>query len=208
MMNKNIFCTFPENNVLSFKHVFFEDIQPILFLCEDNESNLYICVMCDDRNGRTWIVSPTKKHYVTKMIFNEISMRNLFELSQHLGFSWMIKAIEGNWQYHMVLFDKIHEDDLPKKNAFFDADYEEVREYFVCVYDKNIKVLNDKLCARDVLDITFNMSIQKKKNGGYYIVINSNYIFDEVYEKREDAEKQLVRLIDIRNAIEEELQNF
>ena len=39
----------------------------------------------------------------------------------------------------------------------------------------------NKPVAKDILDIDFDMTVEKE-NGKYYVVVNQNYKYDEAYE--------------------------
>ena len=70
-------------------------------------------------------------------------------------------------------------------------------------------VLKDKagnLVAKDILTITFDMSILKEKNDKYLVRVNDFYYVDEEYATREAAELEFFRLVDIRNTLENELR--
>ena len=70
-------------------------------------------------------------------------------------------------------------------------------------------VLKDKsgnIVAKDILSITFDMSIQKEKNDKYFVHVNNSYYVNEEYDTREAAEMEFFRLVDIRNTLEIELR--
>ena len=70
-------------------------------------------------------------------------------------------------------------------------------------------VLKDKagnIVAKDILAITFDMSIQKKKNDKYLVHVNNSYYVNDEYDTREAAELEFFRLVDIRNTLENELR--
>ena len=132
--------------------------------------------MCDDRNGLKWIVSPTKKFFITKMLFDEITMRKLFEMSQFLGNSWIVKCKEGQWEYKKIRFDKIDDEDLPEKKAYFDADYVEKLEYFMCMHEKSVIIDDD------------NINYRKEPIGISAIKLHNDFLIDR--QKQLDLSKQ------------------
>lgn len=62
----------------------------------------------------------------------------------------------------------------------------------------------NKPVAKDILDIDFDMTVEKE-NGKYYVVVNQNYKYDEAYETEEDAVDQMRYIVNVRNKLEEEL---
>lgn len=62
----------------------------------------------------------------------------------------------------------------------------------------------NKPIAKDILDIDFDMTVEKE-NGKYYVVVNQNYKYDEAYETEEDAVDQMRYIVNVRNKLEEEL---
>lgn len=62
----------------------------------------------------------------------------------------------------------------------------------------------NKPVAKDILDIDFDMTVEKE-NGKYYVVVNQNYKYDEVYDTEEDAVEQMRHIVNVRNKLEEEL---
>lgn len=62
----------------------------------------------------------------------------------------------------------------------------------------------NKPVAKDILDIDFDMTVEKE-NGKYYVVVNQNYKYDEAYETEEDAVEQMRHIVNVRNKLEEEL---
>lgn len=64
-----------------------------------------------------------------------------------------------------------------------------------------------KLRAKDMLDLDFDMYVEKSEGKpGYQVVINSKYTLDGTYEKEQDAENAMDALVDARNALEDELR--
>ena len=67
-----------------------------------------------------------------------------------------------------------------------------------------IKDSRGQLLAKDILDIDFDMSVSRV--GEEYILnLNQNYIFSENFGSREEAEEQMMRIVDSRNSIEAKL---
>lgn len=66
---------------------------------------------------------------------------------------------------------------------------------------------NGKLAAKDILDITFDMSVEKKE-GKYVLKINNNYYSTETFDTETAAENALLHLADCRNQLENELREL
>ena len=75
-----------------------------------------------------------------------------------------------------------------------------------CSTDGNSE--NQKIVAKDILDINFDMRVSDDDLTGYYVMVNAKYRFNEKYNTEEDAEKLLLHLVDCRNQLENELRNF
>ena len=65
----------------------------------------------------------------------------------------------------------------------------------------------NKLVAKDILDIDFDMTIEQDR-GKYYILVNQNYRYDGTYETMEDAADQMRHIVNVRNRLEEELRDY
>ncbi len=66
-----------------------------------------------------------------------------------------------------------------------------------------------KLAAKDVLDIDFDMSIASKENrDGYYVRVNRWYRLNEEFGSEDEAEEAMLHLVNVRNALENELRNY
>ncbi len=65
----------------------------------------------------------------------------------------------------------------------------------------------DNLVIKDMLDINFDMRVENKKDK-FLLRINRKYKFAEVFEKREDAENEMLIIADARNKLEQELRDY
>lgn len=70
----------------------------------------------------------------------------------------------------------------------------------------NLRDKSGKLVIKDILDIDFNMCVSKEA-GEYVIQVNGSYNYADKYQSEREAEDQMLRIADARNAIEEELRN-
>ncbi len=66
---------------------------------------------------------------------------------------------------------------------------------------------DQNLVSKDILDINFDMKIEKSGEK-YKLRINNNYCGTEIFDTKEDAEKELLMMIDERNQAEADLRNF
>ena len=64
-----------------------------------------------------------------------------------------------------------------------------------------------RLVAKDILDITFDMSVENQ-NGKYVLKINNNYYSKDPFDTKIAAENELLRLADCRNQLEDELREL
>lgn len=67
---------------------------------------------------------------------------------------------------------------------------------------------NNNLVSKDILDIDFDMEIEKQRDDTYRLWLNKNYYSVETYSTIESAEKELLTIIDARNQAEAELKMF
>ncbi len=71
----------------------------------------------------------------------------------------------------------------------------------------NMRDNENNLRIKDILDVDFDMYVEKEDNK-FYVRVNRLYQLDEVFEKREDAEFRMRIIARIRNQEEEELRNY
>lgn len=64
-----------------------------------------------------------------------------------------------------------------------------------------------KLVVKDMLDIDFDMSVERDDEQ-YYVKVNPNYRLDEVFKKEADAEKRMIEIASARNNLETDLINY
>lgn len=124
-------------NEMKLVHVFFADVSPVFFLMVDEENNLYAVSLCDDRTELRWIVSPVSRSDVRRMIKDEITPRELFQLSGKRGKSFVVSRSNNETKTKCVYFDEIDKLDLPTEGMFFEAELEEV-----ATFQKSMEVLD------------------------------------------------------------------
>lgn len=64
------------------------------------------------------------------------------------------------------------------------------------------------LVSKDILDINFDMKVEKTNDNKYKLKINKNYYGIETYKNKDRAEKELLMMIDARNQAEADLRSF
>lgn len=64
-----------------------------------------------------------------------------------------------------------------------------------------------KLIVKDMLDIDFDMSVEKEDNK-YVVMINPLYRLAEEFQEQDEAESRMLSIADERNRLENELRNY
>lgn len=115
--------------IVTIKHVFWGDVQPVFFVVENNVKELFVCSLYDDRCGLNWIVCPTTLELLSKMIHNLITIRELFDLSQKIGLSYNVGLKNGKYEVEKILYRQICCDDLPSAGYYFNGDIEDIIDF-------------------------------------------------------------------------------
>lgn len=71
----------------------------------------------------------------------------------------------------------------------------------------NLRNKEGKLMVKDVLDIDFDMSVEKKNNK-YFLNINREFTLDGEFNSEKAAETQMLAIADSRNRLEAELFSY
>lgn len=71
----------------------------------------------------------------------------------------------------------------------------------------NLRNKEGKLMVKDVLDIDFDMSVEKKNNK-YFLNINREFTLDGEFNSEKAAEAQMLAIADSRNRLEAELFSY
>ena len=72
-----------------------------------------------------------------------------------------------------------------------------------------VRTKNGKLRVKDILDINFDMYVDRDDTeDGYRVVLNSQYKLPDVYETEEAAEDAMINVAETRNQIELELKDW
>lgn len=100
---------------------------PILFVCIDENKQRYLA-MCLDSNGTEVLLAKVGNKELYKMIKGNITMRNIFEISEML---WKIKVGES-FQEDMctsIKFYELEEDELPTKDSYYEIPNKEIEDF-------------------------------------------------------------------------------
>lgn len=162
------------------RYVFFEELQPVLFAAEDENKALYICVLCDDRHGFRWIISPTKKMLLSKMMNNQCSVYSVFDASRNLGKSFIVEKSKIGYKYRSIRFSELPKEDLPLSGYMFDAEVEEVLDFQRSFMDA--RGLEQKT---DGTLHYFRESIRQDSNNRAYLIGNSLQFQNELLQGRQ-----------------------
>ena len=71
----------------------------------------------------------------------------------------------------------------------------------------SLKNSDEKLVVKDMLDIDFDMSVEKKNNK-YVINVNRQYHYAEEFDDEKEAEAKMLAIASARNDLETELKNY
>lgn len=67
-----------------------------------------------------------------------------------------------------------------------------------------VKNRNNELETRDMLDIDFNMKVEKVKTDQFVLRINKYLTFPDTFLTREAAQDKMLEIADTRNQLEQE----
>lgn len=91
---------------------------------------------------------------------------------------------------------------------------DKIKSYPICKRKKGETNMNidfrdsdGKLYSKDILDIDLDMNVFKLETGKYRVNLNREYVYDEEYDTKEEAEAGLKNLSSTKNQLENELRN-
>ncbi len=67
---------------------------------------------------------------------------------------------------------------------------------------------NYELQIKDILDIDFDMKVEKINDNSYVVRLNSKYTADGKFSTRKEAEETMIQIANSRNNLEIELKNL
>lgn len=131
------------DNVIKIKKLYLEYIflkfesEPIIFLCVDEEKNIYLCICSDIRYGRRWLVTKCNMNTLKSLIDEEIDISSAFLLTQYIIVIDM--DLEGNESSSIIERDNIDRLDLPKEGTYIRCDKTKAKNY---LWNKELEFLN------------------------------------------------------------------
>lgn len=79
-MNKKVFLN--QNRILPrlyYYMVFVQSIRPVLFACQDDASNVYLCCChCSNGEKTEWVIAPTTYERLVRLLTDKITIRDAF----------------------------------------------------------------------------------------------------------------------------------
>ena len=70
----------------------------------------------------------------------------------------------------------------------------------------NMRDSKGNLFSKDILLMDLDMAIEEQ-DGKFILKLNQRYIYDGVFNTKEEAENELIRLAEVRNNLEDELRD-
>lgn len=192
---------------LYLEYIFFEfESEPILFLCVDEEKNIYLCICSDIRYGQRWIITKCSISTLESLINEEFDIASAFLLTQNVIAIDM--DLKGNEISYIIERDSIDKLDLPKEGTYIRCDKIKAKKY---LYDKKLE-FSDKpfnleenmtLIYKTVESYTFKIEenetfniIEKTLNyktvESYTSKINENEIFNIIKEVDESLKQSII----------------
>lgn len=120
------FKNVPQIGNLYLDYIFIEVECPILFTCKDENKKLYLCDCIDIVKEQEWIIVPTTKEKIVKLIKGEITLYNIFKIADGVGCKAYWNREEGQ-RYHLVKSSELEDNELP--DEFLEFEEDEINEY-------------------------------------------------------------------------------
>lgn len=122
------FISNEKTGVLKIDRIIFESAYPILFVCSNEEKELFLCVCCqNNRKGKKWLISKTSSETIVKMLKDEIPIRDAFLENRDCKIT--VDRMNGETNVYFDnddwLEDSIY---LPKKGEYLEAEPDEFSE--------------------------------------------------------------------------------
>ena len=155
---------------LKITYEFYEDVHPILFLCEDVRKNTYLCQCYEVRKIQKWNLIKIDKADMERLLERSMSIYDVFKEEKN-PIARVTYSTQGGEKSNKIDFKDIDELDLPEKDFVLDdEDVEEYLDFFG--YSTN-----------DILTIYENKKICPEKYTGYGVKVctvdKSQYPKDE-----------------------------
>ena len=110
-------------------YIFFEDLEPVIFVAKDSNGKFFICDLCDDREEKRWIISPVELDDLHYMIYDLKTLRDVFDDSDRIGKSFVLRGRNGAYELKEMAYSEIDELDLPTGGILFESDEEEKKDF-------------------------------------------------------------------------------
>lgn len=115
--------------MLKIDRIIFEATYPILFVCSNEEKELFLCVCCQNNSkGKKWLITKSSSDTIVKMLKDEITIRDAFLMNPDSRIT--VDRINGETRIGLDAGNDWSEDSiyLPKKGEYLDADPDEFSE--------------------------------------------------------------------------------
>lgn len=208
-MNNKYFENIEGIGALYLQYVFYEfEHEPILFVCENIDKELFLCLCSDIRYEQKWIISKTNIMILKMLVDNRIDIATAFLKQEKLFVN--IMDLKGDEESVIINRSELDRLDLPKEGTYVkDNDdnktfvWKKELENIIMIMNKLFDKNNgEKNKAKEVIEtytLNVNASNIKKDKKLYSIDIN-----EEVIENEGIISKDIVRdcgKTDIANAL-------
>lgn len=113
---------------LYLEHVFFEfESEPILFTCEDEKKNTYLCLCSDIRYGQRWIITECTIATLKSLLEEKMDLASAFLLMPYVVAVDM--DLQGKESSRIIEKANIDELDLPAAQTYLKCDLKAARNY-------------------------------------------------------------------------------
>ncbi len=145
METMNEFIKVEKYGQLWIDRIIFEASYPILFICVNEKSELFICVCCQNNDkGKKWLVSKTSSATIVKMLKDEIPIRDAFlensdcriTINRYNGKTDIRFDDENDWSENSIY--------LPKKGERLEAEPDEFCEEIAYYQKKKAIAYSEK----------------------------------------------------------------
>lgn len=135
---------------LKINVVLFESYYPVLFTCENEKRELFLCVCCQsNKQGRKWMITKTNPKIIIDMLNNKIMLRKAFlkfpdvqiTVLEQDGKITIQRNDEVGWNYDQSR-------DLPDKDEYMDSEDGEFDEEIS--YYKSFTQIDYNLSGKEI----------------------------------------------------------
>ncbi len=120
MVRKNYFDDIYKIGSLNIIYVFYRDVHPILFLCEDNNRKKYLCQCYECRKVQKWHLVYIAQEQLDNLINGETSVLDVFRDADRIyNIEYTLLREEKR---SLISFDEIDAFDLPDEDLYLDED--------------------------------------------------------------------------------------